>query len=124
MDPVVYFEMPAKDMERAKAFYEDVFGWKIGRTYEPYYQFVTAENPKSGALSDVPGVINGAIQKKDEVIGSVRVVVKVGDLDKTLEKALSKGARIFIPKTKLPSMYYSVIYDTEGNEVNIIGPLE
>lgn len=124
MDPVVYFEIPAVDMERAKAFYEEVFGWKIDRTYEPYYQFKTAESKDTGALSDIPGVIDGAIQIKNEAIESVRVVIKVEDIDKTLEKALSKGATILIPKRKLPSMYYSVIYDTEGNEVNIIGPLE
>jgi uncharacterized protein len=124
MEPVVYFELPAKDMERAKAFYEEVFGWKIDRTYEPYYQLKTAESTEGGALSDIPGVINGAIQKKTEAIGSLRIVIKVEDIDKTLEKAISKGAKIFIPKKKLPSMYYSVIYDTEGNEINIIGPIE
>jgi uncharacterized protein len=124
MDPVVYFELPAKDMERAMAFYEEVFGWKIDCTYETYYQLKTAEGMESGALSDIPGVINGAVQKKDETIGSIRLVIKVADLDKTLEKALLKGAKIFIPKKRLPHMYYLVIYDTEGNEVNIIGPLE
>jgi uncharacterized protein len=103
MDPVVYFEIPAKDMERAKAFYEEVFGWKIARSYEQYFRLKTAESNESGSLSDIPGVINGAIQEKTEAIGSVRVVVKVDDMDKTLERALAKGATIFIPRKKCPA---------------------
>jgi predicted enzyme related to lactoylglutathione lyase len=27
--PIVYFEIPADDVQRAKKFYNDVFGWKM-----------------------------------------------------------------------------------------------
>ena len=29
MDKVVHFEIPAKDLERAKKFYSTVFGWQL-----------------------------------------------------------------------------------------------
>ena len=29
MDSVVHFEIPAKDVKRASAFYEKAFGWQI-----------------------------------------------------------------------------------------------
>ncbi len=29
MNPVVHFEMPAKDKARTKKFYEEVFGWQM-----------------------------------------------------------------------------------------------
>ena len=35
--PVVFFEMPANDMNRAKEFYEKVLGWHISPDYENYY---------------------------------------------------------------------------------------
>ena len=31
MNPVVHFEMPAKNKKRVKKFYEKVFGWKMKR---------------------------------------------------------------------------------------------
>ena len=29
MNPIVHFELPAKDKERSKKFYSEVFGWKL-----------------------------------------------------------------------------------------------
>ena len=31
MDRVVHFEIPADDLERAKKFYSDNFGWKLNQ---------------------------------------------------------------------------------------------
>jgi predicted enzyme related to lactoylglutathione lyase len=123
MDPVVHFEMPAKDMQRARAFYEKVFGWTVLPAYDTYYLATTTPGD-AGQMSQTPGEINGAIQQKDESIQTTRLIVKVSDIDKALEKALAEGGRVFIPKKKLPTMLYSVIWDTEGNEVNIVQPLE
>jgi predicted enzyme related to lactoylglutathione lyase len=59
---VVHFEVPAKDINRAKAFYSRVFGWKTndspmpsGETYTSLTTTEVDENmrPKS------PGAING-----------------------------------------------------------------
>lgn len=119
MNPVIHFELPANDMERAKTFYERVFGWKINPSYNTYYLARTTSADNS-VMSQTPGEINGAIQKKDETIGSLRIVIKVSNLDEALEKTLSEGGKVFIPKKKIPGMLYSVIYDTEGNEMNLI----
>jgi predicted enzyme related to lactoylglutathione lyase len=67
-----------------------------------------------------PGEINGAIQFKDETITSTRIVINVSNLDEALEKVQTEGGKIFIPKKKIPGNYYSVIYDTEGNEIMLI----
>lgn len=37
MDKVVHFEVPYDDLERAKKFYIDVFGWKIQSMPEMNY---------------------------------------------------------------------------------------
>jgi Predicted enzyme related to lactoylglutathione lyase len=65
-------------------------------------------------------VINGAIQQKDNTITSLRLVIHVQNLDDALEKALAEGGRIFISKKQIPGMFYSVIIDTEGNEINMV----
>ena len=119
-NPVFYFELPANDMGRAKSFYENVFGWNVQCSYENYYKADTAGIIDGGGLSQISGTINGGIQKKDETIGCVRIVINVQNLDEALQKAIAEGGKIFIPKKKIPGMLYSVILDTEGNEINLV----
>jgi len=118
MSPVVLFEMPANDMKRAKEFYEKVLGWHILPDYENYYFALTATSDEHKIPKGV-GQINGGIQRKDETIGKLRLMINVKDLDNTLKKALEEGGKILIPPKKIPGYYYSVIIDTEGNEINL-----
>jgi len=118
MSPVVFFEMPANDMKRAKEFYEKVLGWHILPDYENYYFALTATSDEHKIPKGV-GQINGGIQRKDETIGKLRLMINVKDLDNTLKKALEEGGKILIPPKKIPGYYYSVIIDTEGNEINL-----
>ncbi len=124
MNPVFHFELPAKDMARAKAFYEKVFGWNITASYETYYLAATTAQTDSAGMSHAPGIINGALQQKDETITSLRLVVEVDNLEEAVEKALNEGATMFIPPKQLPHMKYCVIIDTEGNEVNLVEKLK
>lgn len=119
MDPVVNFELPADDLKRAQVFYENVFGWKVIPAYDTYF-FAHTTTTDDKHRSQKPGEINGAIQKKDETINSVRIVINVSNLDDALKKVLEEGGKILIPKKKIPGMVYSIISDTEGNEVNLI----
>jgi uncharacterized protein len=118
MEPVVFFEMPANDMKRAKDFYEKVLGWSISPAYENYYFALTTDSDEK-RNSKKAGQINGGIQKKDNTIGSTRLMIAVKSLDDTIKKAVEAGGRILIPPKKIPGYYYSVIMDTEGNEINL-----
>jgi len=71
-------------------------------------------------ISQKPGEINGVIQKRDETIGALRIIINVPNLDEAIKKVVEEGGKILIPKRKNPAMYYSVILGTEGNEVNLI----
>lgn len=47
MDPVVHFEMPAKDKSRMRTFYETAFGWQteqLGKEMGEYVVVTTIEN--------------------------------------------------------------------------------
>jgi predicted enzyme related to lactoylglutathione lyase len=121
--PVVFFEMPAKDMGRAKNFYETVLGWDIDPAYDNYFFAITTDSDQN-KIPNKSGQINGGIQKKDDTIGAVRLMIKVNDLDKTIEKVIKGGGQIKIPPKKIPGFYYSVIIDTEGNEVNLAEKLK
>ena len=118
MSPVVFFEMPANDMNRAKEFYKKVLGWYISPDYENYYFALTTLSDEN-KIPKVVGQINGGIQKKDDTIDKLRLMIHVTDLDETLKRALDEGGKILIPPKKIPGYYYAVIMDTEGNEINL-----
>ena len=118
MSPVVFFEMPANDMNRAKEFYKKVLGWYISPDYENYYFALTTLSDEN-KIPKVVGQINGGIQKKDDTIGKLRLMIHVTDLDDTLKKALDEGGKILLAPKTIPGYYYAVIMDTEGNEINL-----
>jgi predicted enzyme related to lactoylglutathione lyase len=119
MDPAFFFEMPALDMQRAKGFYERAFGWRILTSYENFYFALTTESDAARNPQTL-GPINGAIQRKDETMGALRLLIGVEDLDVAIKKALDEGGRIKLPPKKIPGYYYAVVFDTEGNEVNVV----
>jgi hypothetical protein len=120
MDPVVHFELPARDMSRARAFYEQVFGWTFNTYSDDYWLAYTAPVDEKFMLQK-PGVINGALQKKDASIGTPRMVINVSNLDEAITKATAAGGKVLQPKTEVPGMLiYAVLQDTEGNECGIM----
>ena len=57
MDPVVHFEMPAKDKKRVSDFYSKVFGWNIVQTGPEMGNYLlaqTAETDQQGMVK-TPG---------------------------------------------------------------------
>jgi hypothetical protein len=65
MDPVIHFEVPAQDMERARRFYSRALGWNILPAYESYYFAVTTDIGEDRVPLQ-PGRINGGLQRKDD----------------------------------------------------------
>lgn len=115
MPRVVHFEICADNLERAKKFYEDVFGWKIEKWEGPFeYYMVYTEN------KDEPG-INGGLKKRDKPIDNSGVTafvctVNVSSVDEYLEKILAKGGKVTSPKSSVPGVgFMAECLDTEGN---------
>jgi uncharacterized protein len=119
MNSVVHFEIPAIDLDRAKNFYQKVFGWKI----EPYmaeYLMAYTSPVDDKHMPTVPGTINGAIQKKDNSIAATRVTVNVPDIDAAVKMVMDAGGKLKQAKNEIPNMlYFAVVIDTEGNEVGL-----
>ena len=61
MDPVVHFEMPAKDKKRTAAFYSTVFGWKMNQLGAEMGEYLLAHTTETDENNMVktPGAING-----------------------------------------------------------------
>ncbi|NIK69040.1 MULTISPECIES: VOC family protein [unclassified Paenibacillus] len=128
MGRVVHFEVHVDDMERAKKFYGEVFGW----TFEDWSEY--AGVPYFGATTGDANAmgINGALMKRmgpppqpGQPVSGFACTMGVEDYDATEAKILRLGGQVALPKYALPGMAWQGYYiDTEGNVIGIHQPDE
>ena len=114
MDKVVHFEIPADDVARAIAFYQNVFGWKIKQFPMPaggpeYYGVTTR-------AEGAPG-INGGLMKRNMPGQPFANYVDVKSIDDFVGRIQAAGGTLIMPKQEIgPGMgSFAVFQDTEGN---------
>lgn len=121
MDPVVHFEIPAKDIKRASAFYSKAFGWNLNQFpgFE-YWSVVTTESDQNGTPKS-PGSVNGGMGKQGEMApNAVTVTISVSDIDATLASVKKLGGRPVGKKMPVGDMGWSAYFeDTEGNVIGL-----
>lgn len=124
----VHFEIQVDDVERAKNFYAEVFGW----AYEDYTQFTGS--PYWGVVTGeegTPGINGGLLPRtapqpgKFESANAFVVTMVVEDYDATEEVILRLGGEQVQAKSAMPGMAWQGYYtDTEGNIIGLHQPDE
>jgi len=106
---VVWFEIPADDPERARAFYSQLFGWKIN----PFPGGGDYWHIDTGGADESPdGALKGRKSRQEPITNYISVD-SVTEFSKKIEKL---GGKITMAKTAVPQMgYFTVCQDTEGN---------
>jgi uncharacterized protein len=121
MDPVVHFEIPAKDVKRASAFYSKAFGWNLKQFpgFE-YWSVATTDSDQNG-MPKAPGSINGGMGKKGEMAPkSVTITVSVADIDTALKAIKKLGGSQVGKKMPVGDMGWSAYFeDSEGNLIGL-----
>ena len=116
MDKVVHFEIPADDLERAKKFYQSVFGWQIDSIPQMDYTMVQTVPTDEKNMPKEPGAINGGMYKRTEAGEPTTIVVGVSSIDDYLQKIEKAGGKILVAKQAVADMgFYGRVEDTEGN---------
>ena len=115
MNPVNWFEIPAKDLDRAKAFYEYVFGFEL--SINDFGGLKMAWFPMH---QDAPGA-TGTLVKADTYTpshaGSL-VYFAVDDIEGTLKKVSEKGGKMLNPKQSIGEYGFVAHFeDCEGNRI-------
>jgi hypothetical protein len=121
MDKVVHFEIPVDDMEAAKRFYGEVFGWGL-QPYGEGDEYVIAMTADVGPdfRPTEPGVINGALMRRRDDAPAPVVVMDVGSVDDALARVEAAGGTVVRPKSEIPSMgYYAYARDGQGNVIGL-----
>jgi predicted enzyme related to lactoylglutathione lyase len=112
-DPMVYFEMPADDVERAKRFYENVFEWKIDYIPRIDYHSVQTKDVKGDG-------IDGGLQKRKAAGQPIMNYVRVGSIEECAKKIIENGGTMVLERQVVPGFgAYSIFRDTEGNLVGM-----
>ena len=120
MPTIVYFQIPADDIERSKKFYNELFGWKIDKSPEAN----TPEGMENWSITttDHNGkeALGGGMSKRQMPQQQITNFIDIGSVDEYLSKVERLGGKVVVPKTAIPGMgYYAVCLDTENNSFGI-----
>jgi predicted enzyme related to lactoylglutathione lyase len=114
-NPVVHFEIPVTDLERAIAFYKAVFGYELERADVDGYDmaFFPRTDGKPGA--------SGALAKGDiyrpSHDGPV-IYFDVPDIDAAVARATARGVPVLYAKKDIGEAgFVAEIEDSEGNRI-------
>jgi predicted enzyme related to lactoylglutathione lyase len=107
---IVHFEIPADDIDRAKRFYGELFGWEFSATpgFEDYWTFATGDperNEGGGLMS----------RMSPDQVGLVSYfgVESVADSAAQVEKL---GGKVIMARSPVPGMgWFAQCLDPEGN---------
>jgi predicted enzyme related to lactoylglutathione lyase len=108
--PVVHWEIEARDAEVLRAFYGELFNWKIGDGY------IMEIPPGIGGPEPGPA---GHIRQSDR--SGVTLYVQVSNLQASLDKSVGLGAAIVAEPFDVPGgPTLAGITDPEGNPVMLV----
>jgi uncharacterized protein len=118
---VVHFEIPAKDVKRASAFYKDVFGWWT--TDMPGMDYTMLGGTKvsdKGEFSE-SGSINGGMMKRTKPFEHPIITIGVDDINASLKAIEKKGGKTLRKKQDIgQEMGWTAYFtDPEGNVMGL-----
>ena len=116
MGKVVNFHLPADDVERAAAFYRDVFGWEfVAFPDSPVPYMVNGAGNGAGGAG-----IPAAITSRQEMVKAPVPTIEVDDIDQTMIQVVMQGgqqARV----QDIPGLgRFGYAMDSEGNIIALV----
>jgi predicted enzyme related to lactoylglutathione lyase len=107
---IVWFEVPADDVPRARDFYTNLFGWKTNPMPGPHeYWHLDTGGPDASPDG-------GVIKRQNAGHRGITSYVAVSSVSEWAAKVQKLGGQVCVPKTPVPTMgYFAICTDTEGN---------
>jgi predicted enzyme related to lactoylglutathione lyase len=110
--PIVHFEIIGKDAAKVKAFYSELFGWKIGDLMPDMGNYGLID-PESSGLA-------GGVGQSDDGTARSTVYASVPDLQATLDQVVALGGAVVMPPTEIPGVTTLALFtDPDGNIVGL-----
>ena len=114
-NPIIYFEIGCKDLEKTSNFYSGLFDWEI---------------KPSGMSAPISTKTKTGIEGHIASLGHEphnysMIYVQVDDIPAYIEKAKRLGGKVMVPETVLPGDgSFAWIKDVEGTVVGLWKPLD
>ena len=108
---LAHFAIHADDVERAKLFYESVFGWTFEAWGPPEFYLTTSAG------------VRGALQKRQEPLDGAGMrgfecTIGVEDVDATAAAVVEHGGTVTMEKFQIEGVGWLIFFaDTENNRV-------
>ena len=123
MRKVVHFEIPAEDLDRAKKFYDSIFGWELQTMPMgdgDYTSVKTTATDEQTQMPTEPGAINGGMFERTERLSSPVITIDVEAIDDALKQIEDSGGSVVAPRTAIPGMgAFAYFKDSEGNVLGL-----
>ncbi len=117
---VTWFEIACSDFDRARRFYETIFGAKLQDMPVPGQKM--AMFPVDWEKGEIGGTIVQREQSRPSSEGTLVYLNGGPDLQVVLDRVVAAGGQVAMPKTLIPmenSGYMAVFIDTEGNFIGL-----
>ncbi len=112
-----WFELMTTDLEAAKSFYSEVFGWeyeKFSSTPDMHYEVIKVNG------KEVAGMMKNPPQAEEHP-PCWGMYITVDNIDETARKIEELGGKIVIPPTDIPEVgRFSVFADPQGAYLSAI----
>ena len=119
-NPVIHFEIPVTDMDRAVAFYEAVFGYSLTR--ETVDGYAMAFFPRGDERFGASGALAKGDVYKPSHDGPI-IYFDVSDIDAVIARATARGGRVLYPRKDIGAAgFVAEIEDSEGNRIALSQP--
>jgi len=114
-NPVNWFEIPVNDLDRARQFYETVFGFQLS-----LHEMDSLKMAWFPMTQGIPGATGTLVQSEWYTPSHAGTLVyfSVPDIDDTLAAVNAHGGKTLMPKTGIGEYGYIAHFeDSEGNRV-------
>lgn len=116
MATIVHFDISAENPDRAKKFYQDLFGWKIENLPGPMDYSLIQTTDLNGAKGIGGGI---ARREKNDQAGIINFI-GVKSIDESLKSVEKLGGKVVQQKQAVPGWgYLAVCLDTENNRIGL-----
>ena len=114
---VNWFEIPAKDLGRAKKFYADVFGSELTDMNMPGMEMAAFPWIQEGQFT--AGALVKSVGYEPSSSGTV-VYFYCEDLSNELGRVAKNGGSVVLPKTAIGEFgFIALVVDSEGNRIGL-----
>jgi predicted enzyme related to lactoylglutathione lyase len=116
-NPVVHFEIYARDAEKLATFYSTLFDWSIEAMPGMDYHYVKTTDTDDKGVPTQPGINGGLVVRPAGYDDKGWInYINVDSLDAAVTRAHGLGAKVMKPRAAVPGMgWFAMLVDPQGN---------